>query len=76
MSRPVFSVMSASLSPFPSFQRRFSAGTRTLVKRMIPFSSAVSPMKWQRRTISTPGQSRSTMKAEMRPVSGWRAMTT
>ena len=76
MRRPVFSVMSASLSPLPSFQSRFSAGTRTFVKRMIPFSSALRPMKWQRRTISTPGQSRSTMKAEIRPVSGWRAITT
>ena len=48
VSRPVFSVTSASFRPLPSPQSRFSFGTRTLVKRMTPFSIAFSPMKWQR----------------------------
>ena len=30
---------------------------------MMPFSSALSPMKWSRCTTSTPGQSVSTMNA-------------
>ena len=83
MSRPVFSVISASLSPAPSFHRMFSRGTRTFVNRMIPFSIALSPMKWQRRTISTPGQSTSTMKAvicrfslPLTILDGVRAITT
>ena len=38
--RPVLSVMSASFSPLPSPQSRFSFGTRTFVKRMTPFSIA------------------------------------
>ena len=59
----MFSVTSASLRPFPSPQRTFSAGTFTSVKRMMPFSIAFSPMKWRRCTTSTPGQSVSTMKA-------------
>ena len=61
--RPVFRVMSASLRPLPSPHRTFSTGTFTLVKRMIPFSMALSPMKWSRWTTSTPGQSVSTMNA-------------
>ena len=43
---------------------------------MTPFSIPFRPMKWQRWTTSTPGQSRSTMNAEIFFVSGWRAMTT
>ena len=75
MSRPVLRVTSASLRPLPSPQSTFSAGTFTLVKRMIPFSIALSPMKWSRWTTSTPGQSVSTMNAVifLGPV---RAMTT
>jgi hypothetical protein len=81
--RPVLSVISASLSPFPSPQRMFSRGTFTLVKRITPFSIALSPMKRQRWAISTPGQSASTMNAVIfflaRPftcTSGVRAITT
>ncbi len=75
MSRPVFRVISASLSPLPSPQSTFSTGTFTLVNRMIPFSSALSPMKWSRCTTSTPGQLVSTMNAVifLGPV---RAITT
>ena len=54
----MFSVMSASLSPFPSPHRMFSRGTFTLVKRMTPFSIALSPMKRRRCTTSTPGIAR------------------
>src|SRR5439155_131341 len=36
VSRPVLSVISASLSPRPSPQSTFSLGTRTFVKRMTP----------------------------------------
>ncbi len=61
--RPVLSVMSASLSPLPSPQSTFSTGTFTLVKRMMPFSIALSPMKCRRWTTSTPGQLVSTMNA-------------
>ena len=61
--RPVLSVMSASLSPLPSPQSTFSTGTFTLVKRMMPFSMALRPMKWSRCTTSTPGQLVSTMNA-------------
>ena len=74
VSRPVFSVTSASFRPLPSPQMMFSAGTFTFVKRIRPFSIALSPMKWSRSTTSTPGQSASTMKALIFfPV---RAMTT
>ncbi len=76
VSRPVFKVTRASFRPRPSASRRFSRGTRTFVKRMTPFSIARSPMKWQRVTTSTPGQSRSTMNAEIFFVSGCFAMTT
>jgi hypothetical protein len=61
--RPVFSVISASFSPFPSPQITFSRGTRTLSKRITAFCSARSPMKWQRCVISTPGVSTSTTNA-------------
>ena len=63
--RPVLRVMSASLSPLPSPQSTLSTGTFTLVKRMMPFSIALSPMKWSRWTTCTPGQSVSTMNAVM-----------
>ena len=63
VSRPVFNVISASLRPFPSSQRMFSRGTFTLVKRMTPFSSALSPMNRSRCTTSTPGIDDSTMNA-------------
>ena len=76
MRRPVFSVTSASFSPRPSAQSRFSFGTFTFVKRMTPFSIAFRPMKWQRITTSTPGHDRSTMNAEIFFVSGCRAITT
>ena len=76
VSRPVFNVTSASFRPRPSPRSRFSFGTRTFVKRMTPFSIAFSPMKWRRSTTSTPGQSFSTMNAEIFLVSGCRAMTT
>ena len=59
----MLSVIERELEPLPSPQSMFSAGTRTLVKRMTPFSIALRPMKWQRCTTSTPGQSVSTMKA-------------
>ena len=36
VSRPVFSVMSASFNPLPSPHSTFSLGTRTLVKRITP----------------------------------------
>ena len=68
--------MSASFRPLPSPQIRFSFGTRTFVKRMTPFSIALSPMKWQRMTTSTPGEDVSTMNAVIFFVSGCRAMTT
>ena len=61
----------------------FSFGTRTLSKRMTPFSIALSPMKWQRCTTSTPGQFVSTMNAVIcffgfpfTIASGVRAITT
>ena len=75
MSRPVLSVMSASLSPLPSPHSTLSTGTLTLGKRMMPFSIALRPMKWSRCTTCTPGQSVSTMKAVifLGPV---RAITT
>jgi hypothetical protein len=41
--RPVLSVVSASLSPFPSPQSTFSRGTRTFVKRMTAFSMPLQP---------------------------------
>ena len=80
----MLSVTSASLSPFPSPQRMFSRGTRTLLKPMTPFSMALSPMKRHRCTISTPGNDASTMNAviclRFLPVasitSGVRAITT
>ena len=61
----------------------FSLGTRTFVKRMTPFSMALSPMKRQRCTTSTPGAFASTMNAvicfllfPLTIASGVRAMTT
>ena len=53
--RPVLSVTSASFNPFPSPQRMFSRGTFTLLKRITPFSIALSPMKRSRCSTSTPG---------------------
>ena len=47
MSRPVLSVISASFSPLPSPQSRFSTGTFTLVKRMMPFSMRLEPHEVQ-----------------------------
>jgi hypothetical protein len=75
--------MSASFNPFPSPHRMFSAGTRTFVNLMTPFSIALSPMNRQRCTISTPGHLASTMNAVIcfrglpfTMASGVRAMTT
>ena len=76
VSRPVLSVTSAILSPWPSCPTRFSRGTRTSRKLTTPLASARSPMKRQRCSIFTPGQFVSTMKLLMRRVSGWRAITT
>ena len=61
--RPVFSVISASLSPFPSPQRMFSAGTSTFSNFIQPFSSALSPMNRQWCSTDTPGAFASTMNA-------------
>ena len=66
--RPVLSVINASFKPSPSPQSRFSFGTRTSVKRMTPLDRPLRPMKLHVRTTSTPGQSASTMKAEIGPL--------
>ncbi len=65
----------------PSSQRRFSRGTFTFRKPMIPLERALSPMKEHSLTVSTPSHEVSTMKALMgfrdRPSgAGVRAMTT
>ena len=59
-SRPSLSVVSAILSPLPSLPIRFAAGMRTSVKRITALASARRPMKWQRCSTFTPGQSVST----------------
>jgi hypothetical protein len=76
VSRPVFSVTSAILSPCPSRPIRFSRGTRTLRKVITPLASALSPMNRQRYSTCTPSQPVSTMNALIRWVSGSRAITT
>ena len=76
MRRPVFKVTSAILSPFPSAPIRFSRGTRTSWKLMMPLASALRPMKRQRCSTFTPGQSVSTMKQLIFFVLGSRAITT
>ena len=62
-SLPTLSVMSASLSPFPSPQTRFSRGTFTFVNLRMPLERARSPMKWHSCTVSTPSQAVSTTNA-------------
>ena len=76
VSRPVLSVMRATLSPDPSWPIRFSFGTRTSLKLMTPLASALRPMKRQRYSTFTPGQLVSTTKALIRFVFGLRAITT
>jgi len=76
VSRPVLSVMRAILRPFPSSPTKFSFGTRTLSKLMTPLARALRPMKRQRCSTFTPGQSASTMKQLIFFVFGSRAMTT
>jgi hypothetical protein len=49
---------------------------RTSVKRMTALASARSPMKWQRCSTFTPGQSVSTTKALILRVAGSTAITT
>jgi hypothetical protein len=73
---PVLSVMRAILRPFPSSPTRFSRGTCTLSKLMMPLARAFRPMKRQRCSTFTPGQSVSTMKQLIFFVFGSRAMTT
>jgi hypothetical protein len=67
LRRPSLSVVSAILSPRPSSPIRFSTGTVTFVNSSTPFAIALSPMKWQRCTTSTPAQSASTTNAEIFP---------
>jgi len=78
-SRPVLSVVSASLSPLPTAPSTFSFGTRTPRKRSTPFSSARNPMKLHRCSTSNPGVFASTTKAvicRLPFTSGVRAITT
>ena len=58
--RPSLSVVSAIFSPLPSLPIRFAAGMRTSLKRITALASARRPMKWQRCSTVTPGQSVST----------------
>ena len=74
--RPSFSVVRAILSPLPSLPIRFSFGTFTLSKVMMPLARALSPMKWQRRSTSTPSHSVSTTNELIFSVTGSIAMTT
>ena len=62
-SRPSLRVVRAIFSPRPSSPIRFSAGTRTSVKLITALARARRPMKWQRCSTLTPGQSASTTKA-------------
>ncbi len=66
-SRPVLSVVSAILRPWPSLPSRFSAGTRTWWNRVTPFSSPLSPMKALRFSTVMPGGP-STTKAVIPPL--------
>lgn len=59
----MLSVVRAIFSPLPSPPIRFSTGTRTLVNEITALASARSPMKWQRCSTFTPGESISTTKA-------------
>ena len=77
--RPVLSVASAILRPFPSPPTMFSFGTKTLSKLVREFSMPRRPMKALRASIVMPGESHGTMKAVMPPfapsVLGTTAMT-
>ncbi len=75
-SRPSLSVVSAIFRPLPSRPIRLPAGIRTSSNVITAFASARSPMKWQRRSTRTPGQSVSTTKALIRRVRGSTAITT
>ena len=74
--RPSLRVVSAILRPLPSCPIRFSAGTRTSLKSITAFEMARRPMKRQRCSTLTPGQSASTTKALIFFVSGAIAITT
>ena len=74
--RPVLSVVSAIFRPSPSLPMRFPQGTRTSLKLTTPLARALSPMKRQRCSTSTPSQSVSTTKALIFFVRGSRAITT
>ena len=74
--RPSLSVVSAIFRPLPSPPTRFSAGTRTFVKRIWALLIAFRPMNRQRCSTTTPGQAVSTMKALVRLVPGATAITT
>jgi hypothetical protein len=76
VSRPVFSVINAIFKPLPSSPMRFSRGTRTSRNVITPLASAFRPMKRDRCSTLTPGQSVSTTKALIFLVCGSRAMTT
>ncbi len=65
--RPVFSVVSATLSPCPSPAMMFSAGTRTSLKLVTPFSIPRSPMNWLRCSTLIPGLLASTTNALIPP---------
>ena len=75
-SRPSLRVVSAILRPLPSWPIRFSAGTRTSLKSITAFEIARRPMKRQRCSTLTPGQSASTTKVLIFFVPGSMAMTT
>ena len=57
-SRPALSVVRAILRPWPSLPSRFSTGTRTLWKRVTPFSRPLRPMNALRCSTVTPSESR------------------
>jgi hypothetical protein len=56
-SRPVLSVVSAILSPWPSLPITFSAGTKTSSSRVTEFSMPRRPMNALRCSTVTPGVS-------------------
>ena len=56
-SRPVLSVVSAILRPWPSFPITFSSGTKTSVSRVTEFSIPRRPMNALRCSTLTPGLS-------------------
>ena len=66
-NRPVFSVVSAILRPWPSSPIRSVAGTLTSWNRVTPFSRPRRPMKAFRRSTVTPSALASTTNAVIPP---------